>query len=43
MRVSSEKSCIRMAERAVALAGGTLGQFVPLKAADCEAIYRLAL
>ena len=33
----------RMAERAVALAGGTLGQFVPLKAADCEAIYRLAL
>ena len=33
----------RMAERAVAMAGGTLGQFVPLKAADCEAIYRLAL
>ena len=33
----------RMAERAVALAGGTLGQFVPLKVADCEAIYRLAL
>ena len=32
-----------MAERAVAMAGGTLGQFVPLKAADCEAIYRLAL
>ena len=28
---------------AVAMAGGTLGQFVPLKAADCEAIYRLAL
>ena len=33
----------RMAGRAVAMAGGTLGQFVPLKAADCEAIYRLAL
>ena len=33
----------RMAERAVAMAGGTLGQFVPLKPADCEAIYRLAL
>ena len=26
-------------ERAVAMAGGTLGQFVPLKPADCEAIY----
>ena len=33
----------RMAGRAVAMAGGTLGQFVPLKPADCEAIYRLAL
>lgn len=33
----------RMAERAAAMAGGVLGQFVPLKAADCEAIYRLAL
>lgn len=33
----------RMAERAVAMAGGTLGKFVPLKAADCVEIYKLAL
>lgn len=38
-----EQDIPRMAARAVAMAGGTLGQFVPLKAADCEAIYRLAL
>jgi len=33
----------RMAERAVALAGGKLGFFLPLKAEDCKAIYQLAL
>jgi len=33
----------RMAERAVALAGGKLGFFLPLKADDCKAIYQLAL
>ena len=33
----------RMAERAVALAGGTLGFFLPLKACDVKAIYQLAL
>ena len=33
----------RMAQRAVALAGGTLGFFLPLKAEDCKAIYQLAL
>lgn len=38
-----EKDFDRMAERAVALAGGTLGFFLPLKAADVKAIYQLAL
>ena len=33
----------RMAQRAVALAGGKLGFFLPLKAEDCKAIYQLAL
>ncbi len=33
----------RMAQRAVDMAGGTLGQFVPLKAEDCIEIYKLAL
>ena len=33
----------RMAERAVRLAGGTLGFFLPLKAEDVKAIYQLAL
>lgn len=32
----------RMAERAVAMAGGILGKFVPLKAEDCVEIYKLA-
>ncbi len=38
-----EKDFDRMAERAVALASGTLGFFLPLKAADVKAIYQLAL
>ncbi len=38
-----EKDFDRMAERAVALAGGTLGFFLPLKAEDVKAIYQLAL
>lgn len=33
----------RMAERAAAMAGGKLGQFVKLDAAACKAIYQLAL
>ena len=33
----------RMAERAVAMAGGTLGAFLPLKVSDAKAIYTLAL
>lgn len=33
----------RMAERAVAMAGGSLGFFLPLKAEDARAIYQLAL
>ena len=32
-----------MAERAVRLAGGKLGFFLPLKAEDVKAIYQLAL
>jgi len=38
-----EKDFDRMAERAVRLAGGTLGFFLPLKAEDVKAIYQLAL
>ena len=38
-----EKDFERMAERAVRLAGGTLGFFLPLKAEDVKAIYQLAL
>ena len=33
----------RMAERCAAMVGGTVGAFVPLKAADCRKIYELAL
>ena len=33
----------RMAERCAAMMGGTVGKFVPLSAADCKAIYELAL
>lgn len=38
-----EKDFDRMAERAVRLAGGKLGFFLPLRAADVKAIYQLAL
>ena len=33
----------RMAERCAAMMGGVVGKFVPLQAADCKAIYELAL
>ncbi len=33
----------RMAKRCADMMGGTVGAFVPLKAADCRAIYELAL
>ena len=33
----------RMAEHCAALVGGIVGKFVPLTAADCKAIYQLAL
>ena len=38
-----DKDFDRMAERAVRLAGGKLGFFLPLKAEDVKAIYQLAL
>lgn len=39
----SDQDFDRMAERAVRLAGGTLGFFLPLKAEDVKAIYQMAL
>lgn len=38
-----DKDFDRMAERAVDMAGGSLGFFLPLKAEDARAIYQLAL
>ena len=39
----SDQDFLRMAERAVAMAGGSLGKFVPLKIEDCMEIYKLAM